>query len=489
MPHWYGTQFESKLLAIIGLERQFQEFVSIVERTPIFLLKRPISLDLLPEVCRVVEWQNSRSAIKKLFNLTFNLRKSIHFVWESSPKLVLANVSLLFIQGVLPVFLLYTMKLLVDAITTAVAANPDERSFQPVLQVLILAASLALVNAVINRIGEFVTRIQGWSVVDHMNNVLQAKGIEADLEYYENPQYQDTLHRAQREATYRPIMILNSLAQIIQSSISLIGIGWLLFSYNWVVAPVLIMAVVPGIIARMFYSNRQYWLERKVTPQERESWYYHWIIISTDFAKEVRIFGLGATVRQRYQRLRSDIRRARTKLEFQNTFFAVFAQIISTSVVYALYGLIAYQTLKGRSTLGDFVMYFQAFQRGQNYLQNIFGSLARLYENNLFLSNLYEFLDLKQKVSEPLTPVSIPDPIQTGIVFDKVTFNYPNNSKTILKDINLCIRPGEVIALGWRKRFWKNNTRQTTYAVYMIRLMALSELMAQFKGFRIKRLA
>ena len=109
-------------------------------------------------------------------------------------------------------------------------------------------------------------------------------------------------------------------------------------------------------------------------------------------------------------------------MEFQNTFFAVFAQIISTSVVYALYGLIAYQTLKGQSTLGDFVMYFQAFQRGQNYLQNIFGSLARLYENNLFLSNLYEFLDLKQKVSEPLTPVSIPDPIQTGIVFDKVTF-------------------------------------------------------------------
>ena len=210
-------------------------------------------------------------SIKKLFNLTFNLRKSVHFVWESSPKLVFANVSLLFIQGVLPVFLLYTMKLLVDAITTAVAANPDERSFQPVLQVLILAASLALVNAVINRIGEFVTRVQGWSVVDHMNDVLQAKGIKANLEYYENPQYQDTLHRAQREATYRPIMVFNSLAQIIQSSISLIGIGWLLFSYNWVVAPVLIIAVVPGIIARMFYSNRQYWLERKVTPQEKNA--------------------------------------------------------------------------------------------------------------------------------------------------------------------------------------------------------------------------
>ena len=375
------------------------------------------------------------------------------------------NVGLLFVQGLLPILSLYMMKLMVDAVTSALSSPPTSRSFQPVIQILILSAAVALSIAVLSRIGELVTRIQGWAVIDHMNDVLQAKAIETDLEYYENAQYQDTLHRAQQEASYRPITILNGLVQIVQSSISLLGIGWLLFSLHWVVVPVLLLAVIPGVIVRVLHSNRQYWLERKYTPKERRSWYYHWIQIGPDFAKEVRIFGLGPTLRKRYQALRQEIRRAKSQAEVKNTFFSVLAQIVSTAVIYCLYALVAYRTIQGSNTLGDLVMYFQAFQRGQGYLQDILGGMARLYENNLFLTNLYEFLDLKRKVPEPEQPLPLPHPIHTGITFDHISFNYPNSARTVLKDISLNIRPGEVVALVGENGIWEDDPGQVVMPV------------------------
>jgi ATP-binding cassette, subfamily B, bacterial len=408
---------------------------------------------------------HSRFRITGFLKLTLNLKKAVRFVWESGPRWVFLNIGFLIVQGLLPLASLYTMKLMIDAVSRTLAAPPASRSVQPVLQVLILAAIVALIIAVVSRIGETVTKLQGWAVFDYMNDVLQAKGIDADLEYYENAQYQDTLHRAQREAGYRPVSILNGLVQIVQSSISLIGIGWLLITLHWLVIPVLLLAVFPGIVVKLIYSNQQYKLERQNTPKERRSWYYHMILVGADFAKEVRIFGLGGTLRKRYQALRQEIRTTKTRVELTNTYLSIAAQIISTVAVYGLFGYVAYRTIQGSNTLGDLVMYFQAFQRGQGYLQDILGGLARLYENNLFLTNLYEFLDLKKKVPEPEQPLPIPNPIRKGIRFDHVSFNYPNSMRTVLHNIDLAIQPGEVVAL-----VGENGSGKTTLVKLLCRL-------------------
>ncbi len=407
----------------------------------------------------------SRFRLTGFLKLTLNLKKAVRFVWESGPRWVFLNIGLLFVQGLLPIASLYTMKLMIDAVSRTLVAPPAERTLQPVIQVLILAAIVALIIAVVSRLGETVTKLQGWAVFDYMNDVLQAKGIDADLEYYENAEYQDTLHRAQREAGYRPVSILNGLVQIVQSSISLIGIGWLLVTLHWLVIPVLLLAVFPGIVVKLIYSNQQYRLERQNTPKERRSWYYHMILVGADFAKEVRIFGLGGTLRQRYQVLREEIRTTKTKAELVNTAQSIVAQIISTLAVYGLFGYVAYRTIQGNNTLGDLVMYFQAFQRGQGYLQDILGGLARLYENNLFLSNLYEFLDLKKKVPDPDKPLPVPNPIRKGIRFDHVNFNYPNSDRTVLHNIDFSIQPGEVVAL-----VGENGSGKTTLVKLLCRL-------------------
>jgi ATP-binding cassette, subfamily B, bacterial len=422
-----------------------------------------------------------RNKILEFLKLTFSFRKAVTFVWDSSPKWVIINVVLLVIQGVLPIISLYMMKLMVDSVSLALSKPPEMRTIQPVIQIVVLSGVVALVSALVAQVGESVTRIQGYTLIDYMNNILQEKGIEMDLEYYENADYQDTLHRAQREASYRPLSILNGLAQIAQSGISLIGVAWLLVSFHWAILPILLIAVLPNIAVRALYSNHQFLLDRQLTAKERHSWYYHWIIISTDFAKEVRILGLGSTIRGRYQSLREQIRQMKVNAEVRNSILASISQVISVVFIFGLYVVIVYQTLRGMATLGDMVMYFQAFQRGEGFLRSFLGGFVRLYENNLFLTNLFEFLNLEKRVIEPEHPRLLPNPLSKGIVFENVSFSYPNNHRPILKNINLEVHPGEVIAL-----VGENGSGKTTLVKLLCRLYDPDQGQIAIDGINIK---
>jgi ATP-binding cassette subfamily B protein len=121
--------------------------------------------------------------------------------------------------------------------------------------------------------------------------------------------------------------------------------------------------------------------------------------------------------------------------------------------------------VQGGITLGDMVMYFGAFQRGLGYLRQLLGNLAALYENNLFISNFYEFLDLAPKIKEPLKPSPLPRPMKQGIVLDHVSFKYPSGNREVLKDISLSIRPDEVVAL-----VGENGSGKTTLMKLLCRL-------------------
>ncbi len=394
-----------------------------------------------------------------------SMRRAVQFVWESAPRWTAASAALLVIEGLLPVAGLYTMKLMLDAVSAALASADPLAGFNRVAFTVGLAAGIAVLTSVARTAASLVTAAQSRVVVDHMYDILHAKSIEVDLEYYENAQYYDTLHRAQEQASYRPIQIVNGLTMIFRSTISLLGVVGLLFSFHWSVGLVLLVAVLPNAVVRVYFSRKTFQLQRQYTGDDRKAWYYHWMLTAVDFAKEIRIFGLGPIFIREYQQLRDRLRSLRLKLDIDRSGLELLAQIIANAAVYTSYGFIAYRTLSGFSTLGDLVMFYQAFQRGQGFLQDLLGGITSLYENNLFLSNLYEFLDLKRTVLEPASPRAVPRPITRGIEFDHIRFQYPNTEREAIEDVSLAVRPGEVIAL-----VGENGSGKTTLMKLLLRL-------------------
>jgi ATP-binding cassette subfamily B protein len=409
--------------------------------------------------------QEQAEAKKLKIPRALQLGRALRFVWQSAKGWTIANGALVAVQGLLPLLPLYLMKLLVDAVTAGPAAPDKGAALKYVLLLVAFTAAATLFTFLIDLLGGMVSEWQGYIVADHMNDVILAKSIEVDLEYYESARYYDTLHRAQREASSRPISIVNGLAKIGQNSISLLAIAGLLLSFHWIVAAILFAAVISGTAVRLRYSGSMYRWQRGQTSTERQAGYLNWMLTDSGHAKEIRLFDLGPLFIRRFRDVRRKLRRGLLAIMRRRSIADFMAQTFATAAIYGSYAYVSYQAMWGQITLGDLVMYYQAFQRVQGFFQGILGSLARLYEDNLFLSNLYEFLDLKRTVSEPLRAAPVPQPMQSGIVVNHVNFQYPEGTRKVLEDVSLFIRPGEVVAL-----VGENGSGKTTLIKLLCRL-------------------
>ncbi len=374
------------------------------------------------------------------------VRWALSLVWESSPSLAVASIVVRLVQGLLPLVVLYLTKLLIDTVTEALKTPTEDPSLTSILMILGGIAGVAAVTAMLNALGGLLSRTQAQIVTDHMYAVLQAKSVEVDLEYYENARYHDTLHRAQQEAPYRPTAILNAVLQLGQNSISLIAMGAVLWWLHWGVIPILIVAAVPYLIVRLQQSNRLFVWERERTPLERKAWYVHMLLTQAGAAKEVRLFDLGARLRQWFLDARSVLCRERIALERRWALSASVAQLIGVVAIFGVYSFVAIRTLQGHFSVGDLVICFQAVQRASGFLEAVGQSVANLYENNLFLTTLNEFLGVQSRLPISTNQKTFPRPMHEGIVFDHVSFQYPNEERVAIQDFNFSIKPGEHVA-------------------------------------------
>lgn len=439
--------------------------------------------------------QTSRNVLRT----TFNVRRALRFVWAASRGWTVANALLLVVQGLLPVASIYLLRLLVDAVVAAVAGLPaggvasDAAPALPgsgllpavgavqynVFVVLLAAGAVMLLSGLARTVGGVVSREQGRRVMDYMHNVIHHKAVAVDLEFYENATYQDSLHRAQEEASFRPAIIVNALTGVAQNVISLAGVAWLLLAFSWPVLLVLVAATVPGMLVRLVFSRRQYQRERALTERERSASYYNYMLVGKEHAKEVRMFGLGQLFIERFQALRHQLRRVRLSIDSAAAFFSSLAHVASTVLVFSAYFWVARDAIAGRVSVGEFVMFYHAFQRGQGFLQSVLDGVSRLYENNLFLTNLYEFLDIP--IRDGTSPAAAPAPSRApmdgvpsngqtrvaadtadglaasprfagrsaapAVRFEDVWFTYPGTERTVLKGVDLSIPAGGVTAL------------------------------------------
>ena len=394
------------------------------------------------------------------------LIRAWRLVWRAAPRLTAASVVLLVVQSALPLAALYLVKLIVDAITAAIAnpgAPAGTAAMETIFTLVAIAGALALLVVLVNAIANYVSEAHAQQVADQMQDILHAKSIEVDLEYYENAQYYDTLHRAQQEAPYRPTRIAKGLIGVAQSGLSLAAMAVLLLSFHWAIALVLFVAVVPEAIIHLKYANELYAWRRARTPQERHAQYYNLMMTGSAHAQELRLFGLGRMFVQQYRDLRDRLRHERLAMIGRRSKLEFCAQSVATLAVFGAYAFIALRTVNGGITLGDLVMYFQAFQRGQDFLRQLLRGVAGLYEDSLFLTNLYEFLDLERKLAEPVRPQAVPRPLQRGIVFEDVSFSY--GAKQVLTNVSLVIPAGATVAL-----VGENGSGKTTLIKLLARL-------------------
>jgi ATP-binding cassette subfamily B protein len=375
-----------------------------------------------------------------------NIRRTLALVWRASPGWTAASAALVFAQALLPLASLELTRLVVNAVSQGVAGRPGSTAH--VLLLIGLSAAAALATVIVGALSRFASVAQGQIVSDRVASLLHRKSAAVDLGYYENPDYHDTVHRAQREGSQRPTQIVAALIAGAQGAIGLVALGALLLSLGWWLGAALVAAALPGAAVRMRHSRTLYKWQRSRTGGEREAWYLNWVLTGDAFAKEVRLYRLADMLADRYAGLRGRLRGERLGYARARVRAEVAADTLSTLAGYALYGLVAVRALHGSLTLGDLVLYYGAVQRAQSSLGQLLGAVSELYEHNLFLTDLFTFIDLPATVAEPSAPKSLRSGrLQQGIRFDSVVYRYEGSERDVLCGVDLAIRPGEHAAL------------------------------------------
>jgi len=290
------------------------------------------------------------------------------------------------------------MKIIVDTIANAVQSGDAPGSFKRVIYLIIAATIVAVVQAGIRLASGYVSEAQAVVVTDYVFSRLHEKSIDLDLAYYENPRYYDTLHRAQREGPYRPTKIVNGLTRMLQNAVSLVAMVGLLFMFHWGVGILLFVSTIPGIFVQMIYARKRFAWQKERTQAERRAAYLSNILTVDLFAKEIRLFNLGDFFSSTFDKIRTMLRGEKLSLSRDRSIADFFSQIFAAVVLMGCLMLITIRALNGAITVGDMVMYFQAFQRGITHLKELLTNIAALYEDNMFVAYFFEFLDIKNRI-------------------------------------------------------------------------------------------
>lgn len=352
--------------------------------------------------------------------------------------------ALLIVLGIIPGFTVYLTKLSIDGL---VAARADLSNLNTALLFLALTGGTLLLTELLRFALDLVRAMQGEVITDYLKDAIQKKATEVDIDFYESSAYYDLLEQVRSNSISRPIALLESFGSVFQSVITLLAFSTLLISYGWWVPLLLLMGSLPALYI-YFRSERLMhdWLNASA-PDRRLLSYLESVVTTDQTAAEIRIFGLGSHFRKRFRELSFRLRTERMR-HLRRRFSGRFAaSSIALLTAAAALGWMILKVLYNNASLGDLAVFYQVFSRGQSLMQSLLGGVNQAFSSGLYLSNLFEFLDLKPAVKAPVDPRPFPKAILSGIRFSNVTFYYPGTSTPALKDFDLFIPAGKVVAV------------------------------------------
>jgi ATP-binding cassette subfamily B protein len=210
---------------------------------------------------------------------------------------------------------------------------------------------------------------------------------------------------------------------------------------------------------------------RRESPERRKMYYFNRLMTDDDYNKEIKLFNLGNFFIGRYQQLADKFYEENQRILVRRNMTGFYWMVLSLVANAGIYIYVALQAVTGRITLGGLTLYTQTAQQVGQSFQALLDGLSNTYENNLFVSTLFEFLEYEPVITSPEKPRSFEQSLESKgleIEFRNVSFTYPDKdpeTEATLKNMSFTIRAGEAIALVGR-----NGAGKTTIVKLLTRL-------------------
>ncbi len=406
------------------------------------------------------------SGLRRFLGVFRYSRRALELVWSTSRPLTVVFATMTLIAGVLPAAVAYLGQLIVDAVVRESQSGAGDPA-----AVLRLVAAEAVVVAVLLAVQRSISVVQSLlrAQLGHRVNVMiLEKALTLDLTHFEDAEFYDKLTRARREASSRPLSLVGRTFSLVQNGISLVSFAALLAAFSPWAALILALAGLPSFIAEAKFSGDAFRLFRWRSPETRMQMYLEQAITREDYAKEVKLYQLGPLFLGRYRQIFHDLYGEDRKLTLRRGGWGYALGLVGTAAFYGAYAWIAATAVRGTITLGEMTMYLLLFRQGQAAVAASLGAVGGMYEDNLYLSTLYEYL-AQDVAARSGTEVLGPNPGE-GLRFEGVSFTYPGAATPALERVSFTLAHGQALAL-----VGENGSRKTTLIKLLARLYTPTE--------------
>ncbi len=374
-------------------------------------------------------------------------RRAIALVWSTHRALTVALGILTLAAGLMPAGVAYLGKLIVDAVVAAIDANRAGAApnYAGVLTLVALEGLLVAALSGVQRGINFCQSLLRVLLSQRVNLLILDKALTLTLAQFEDSELYDKLNRARQEASIRPLSLVNRTFALAQNAVSLASYAGLLLAFSpWAVA-ILVAAGLPAFIAETRFSGERFRAFQWRSPDRRMLGYLEVVLAREDHAKEVKLFDLGARLLARFREIFKRIYDEERRLTIRRDGWGFALGLIASAAFYGAYAWIAIATIGGAISLGDMTMYLLLFKHGQSAVAAMLSAVGGMYEDNLYLSNLYDYLEQPSTSIHGTATTGIDSSL--GLEFDAVTFTSPGAATPALRDVTLRVRPGRSVAL------------------------------------------
>jgi ATP-binding cassette, subfamily B, bacterial len=386
--------------------------------------------------------------------------RTLRLVWRSSPGGSVALGALTLVASLVPLLVAYAGKRIMDA----VVARSHEATLRWVLIELGAVATLSLGQRGLG----LVRSLLGARLSIDINTMILEKAQTLELRHFEDAEFYDKLTKARREASSRPLSVVTETFQLIQNTITLAGYIVLLVQWSGLAVLGLVAAAIPATIAEVRFSSAAFRMRNWRSPEARRLNYLEYVLANDEHAKEVKLFGIGPVLLQRFRTLGQTFYEDDKKLAIRRATWAWALSLLGTGAFYASYAVMALAAAAGRLTLGNMVLFVMAFRQGQQGFQSILTGIGGMYEDNLYMSNLFAYLEIA--VDPPIPLLGAAETGDEAIVFDDVGFQYPGQKGWALRHVSLRIPKNQSLALVGH-----NGAGKTTFIKLLTRLYEPTE--------------
>jgi ABC-type multidrug transport system fused ATPase/permease subunit len=387
--------------------------------------------------------------------------RAFELLWRTSPQITILLAGLSIVAGVLPAAIAFVGKLIVDSVVHATTVAHG--ALGPALLYVSVELGLVLLLSAAQRGQGVCESLLRALLGQRVNELILEKALTLTLAEFEDSEFYDRMTRARREASARPLSLVRRTFAAVQNLLSVIVYGGLLLKLSPWTAVVLALAAIPVLLVETSFSQDAFRLFRWRAPEARMQTYLETLLAREDHAKEVTLFDLGPLFLERYKAIFKRLFGEDRALALKQGFWGFILGVLSTLAFYGIYGWVVFRAARGDITLGDMTMYLLVFKQGQGSLSTILTAIGGMYEDNLYLSNLYDYLGHASKeLSGTHTRGVAPE---DGLRFENVSFAYPGAMTPALSGVTLHVpRGGKLAIVG------ENGAGKTTLIKLLTRL-------------------